>query len=143
MTAGLPVSTLNGTGPAFPTFGGKSRAALWSDDTYYYPVKSRYGGVSGYLLTVGSNGQWGSVCGTGFTGSDAMVACRELGWTSGDAGTYLDDSSVTGIPRPAMADVSCVGNESSIWDCKHSSTAGGKCNAGYAQVLCNTTAVGE
>lgn len=44
--------------------------------------------VNGTLLNEGrievcTNGVWGSICGSNFDPIDAVVACRELGYTSG------------------------------------------------------------
>ncbi|XP_006891410.1 PREDICTED: uncharacterized protein LOC102863260 [Elephantulus edwardii] len=62
--------------------------------------------------------EWGTVCNNGWDIDDVSVICRQLGcpdaikavgWTNSSAGTG----------RIWMEHVSCRGNESALWDCKH------------------------
>ncbi|XP_022088508.1 neurotrypsin-like isoform X2 [Acanthaster planci] len=51
------------------------------------------------------NGQWGSVCSTGWDAADASVVCRQLGLYGQGTGHVL------------MENVACHGNESRLSDC--------------------------
>ena len=62
--------------------------------------------------------EWGTVCNNGWDLAAVSVVCKQLwcptvitakGWTNSSAGTG----------RIWMDHVSCRGNESALWDCKH------------------------
>lgn len=63
----------------------------------------------------------GRVCSDGWDDNDAMVACREMGYTGGEAYRHFRASYVfTNYYGPYWtSEVSCTGNESSLADCKH------------------------
>ena len=69
-------------------------------------------------LEVKIDGEWGSVCGHGFSREAATVACRQLG-----LGAYVSyhksDARNGGYGDIKLRDVACVGNEESLLDCPH------------------------
>jgi hypothetical protein len=68
-------------------------------------------GTSSGLLEVFHDGQWGTVCDDGFSTTNANVACRELGYSSG----YM--TNATGSGQIWMDGVNCTGTETSLLDC--------------------------
>ena len=64
-------------------------------------------------------GKWGTVCDNKWDDKDATVVCKQLGFKFGRALSNGDGSVGSG---PIVLDrVECVGNESHIGKCKHSS----------------------
>ena len=64
------------------------------------------------------NGQWGSVCDDGWDLNDALVVCRQLGYSRAiDAKSHAFYGQGSG--RIWLDDVTCYGTESSIADCSH------------------------
>uniref|UniRef100_A0AAR2JD92 Lysyl oxidase homolog n=1 Tax=Pygocentrus nattereri TaxID=42514 RepID=A0AAR2JD92_PYGNA len=65
-------------------------------------------------------GQWGLICGDGWTSREAMVACRQLGLGYASSGLsetwYWDSSNVTEM---VMSGVKCRGDEMTLSDCQH------------------------
>ena len=63
------------------------------------------------------NGAWGTVCDDSWDSNDAMVVCRELGFSA--AGAIARDLAAfgQGTDPIVLDDVNCVGTESSILDC--------------------------
>ncbi|KAI4893693.1 hypothetical protein NFI96_000592 [Prochilodus magdalenae] len=65
-------------------------------------------------------GQWGLICGDGWTSREAMVACRQLGLGFASSGLsetwYWDSSNVTEM---VMSGVKCRGDEMTLSDCQH------------------------
>ncbi|XP_021168080.2 lysyl oxidase homolog 3B isoform X2 [Fundulus heteroclitus] len=103
------------------------------------------GGRSNYegRLEVRVGAKWGTVCSTGWTTKEAMVACRQLGLGySMHAVTetwYWDSSNVTEM---VMSGVKCTGSEMALSHCQHHKTvscqkAAAKFSAG---VICSETA---
>ncbi|XP_019854372.1 PREDICTED: scavenger receptor cysteine-rich domain superfamily protein-like [Amphimedon queenslandica] len=73
-------------------------------------------------LEVCSDGNWGSVCSTGFDPTDAYVVCNELGL--GDAEpTVYNTSAMYGDGDGAIifSDFGCEGYETNVFDCSRSS----------------------
>ncbi|XP_051976517.1 deleted in malignant brain tumors 1 protein-like [Xyrauchen texanus] len=84
------------------------------------------------------NGTWGTVCDKGWDLSDAAVVCREMG-----CGDVIEEKNSSYFGQGSgsiwMADVNCVGNESTLsscesskWgmnDCDHSKDAGVVCQS--------------
>ena len=63
-------------------------------------------------------GKWGTVCDHGWNDTDASVACRQLGL--GSAGTAVSSAYFGKGSGPIwLDDMSCYGNESSLFDCQH------------------------
>ncbi|XP_067106406.1 neurotrypsin [Osmerus mordax] len=83
------------------------------------------GGEGSYegRLEIFYRGQWGTVCDDGWTDSNTQVACRQLGFRSGE--TILSEGAeVTPVPRFGVGsgpilldDVSCTGKEPSLSLC--------------------------
>uniref|UniRef100_A0A8C8UDR1 CD163 antigen n=1 Tax=Peromyscus maniculatus bairdii TaxID=230844 RepID=A0A8C8UDR1_PERMB len=62
--------------------------------------------------------KWGTVCGNGWSTKEVSVVCRQLGCpTSIQALGWANSSAGSG--HIWMDKVSCTGNESALWDCKH------------------------
>ncbi|XP_036155210.1 scavenger receptor cysteine-rich type 1 protein M130-like isoform X2 [Myotis myotis] len=62
--------------------------------------------------------EWGTVCNHGWGMDEASVICRQLGCPTFIQATGWTNSS-GGSGRIWMDHVSCRGNESAIWNCKH------------------------
>nr|XP_028584871.1 neurotrypsin-like [Podarcis muralis] len=65
------------------------------------------------------NGSWGCVCDDGWTGINAQVACRQLGF-SGPAQLAAEGEFASGQGFILLDDVACTGSELSLFDCPHS-----------------------
>ncbi|XP_061490764.1 neurotrypsin-like isoform X4 [Rhineura floridana] len=65
------------------------------------------------------NGGWGCVCDDGWTGINAQVACRQLGF-SGPARLASEGEFASGQGFILLDDVACKGTELSLFDCPHS-----------------------
>lgn len=63
--------------------------------------------------------EWGTVCNTGWDMDEVSVICRQLGCPTAIKATGWTNSSA-GSGRIWMDHVFCRGNESTLWDCKHS-----------------------
>ena len=88
---------------------------------YYTGVAVRLVGGSSYYegrVEVNYNGEWGTVCDDGWSGIDAGVVCRQLGfgsYGSSYSGAYFGAGS-----GPIWLDnVACIGNESTLASCGH------------------------
>ncbi|KAM5254798.1 scavenger receptor cysteine-rich type 1 protein M130 [Hipposideros larvatus] len=63
-------------------------------------------------------GEWGTVCNNGWDMDEVSVICRQLGCPTSIKSTGWTNSSA-GSGRIWMDHVSCRGNESALWNCKH------------------------
>ncbi|XP_072273478.1 scavenger receptor cysteine-rich type 1 protein M130 isoform X3 [Pyxicephalus adspersus] len=72
-------------------------------------------------LEVKHQGEWGTVCGEYWQKKEAEVVCRQLGCTSfhGEAAMVKATSFGPGSGRIWFSDVTCSGEESDLWQCKH------------------------
>jgi len=66
------------------------------------------------------NNKWFSVCDNGWDDNDAVVVCKQLGYSGGSArsGAYFGEG--TGLVL--IDTVNCTGNESNIFSCDNSYT---------------------
>ncbi|XP_032246899.1 scavenger receptor cysteine-rich type 1 protein M130 [Phoca vitulina] len=62
--------------------------------------------------------EWGTVCNNGWGMDEVSVVCRQLGCPTAIKATGWANSR-PGSGRIWMDHVSCRGNESALWDCKH------------------------
>ena len=73
------------------------------------------------------NGRWGTVCDDSWGSSDAVVACRQMGF----AGVSVSDSSQFGSGSSSQSiwldDVGCSGSESRLIDCNHAGIGNDNC----------------
>ncbi|KAL3996060.1 deoxyribonuclease-1-like protein [Sarotherodon galilaeus] len=87
-------------------------------------------------VEVFNDGQWGTVCDDLWDLNDANVVCRQLG--CGSARSALQNAAFGEGSGPIWLDnVDCVGNESSITDCRHNGL--GVHNCGHsedASIIC-------
>ena len=70
-------------------------------------------------VLVEKDGINGTICSKGWTKQDAMVACRQMGYTGGVPFGPRYYSSRTPI---WMSDINCTGNETSISQCQYNDT---------------------
>uniref|UniRef100_A0A8C8UB53 CD163 antigen n=1 Tax=Peromyscus maniculatus bairdii TaxID=230844 RepID=A0A8C8UB53_PERMB len=62
--------------------------------------------------------KWGTVCGNGWSTKEVSVVCRQLGCPTFIQALGWANSSA-GSGHIWMDKVSCTGNESALWDCRH------------------------
>ncbi|XP_033124328.1 uncharacterized protein LOC117122741 [Anneissia japonica] len=74
------------------------------------------------LLEIYWNGNWGSVCSTGWTSFNADVVCRMLGFLGSDLNDCCSSNPIT-KNSIYVADVKCDGNEDHIKSCPHAITS--------------------
>jgi hypothetical protein len=74
-------------------------------------------------LEVRVGGSWGTVCGDDFSDIDAKVVCRYLSYDVSDSSMFSHTQSLGGGTGAIfMDDVACVGTETTLASCAHSST---------------------
>eukprot|EP00892_Ulva_mutabilis_P004523 jgi/Ulvmu1/2442/UM135_0002.1 len=81
--------------------------------------------VNGYAtgaLQVFCEGAWGAVCNSNFDNRDALVACRQLGFSSGliqpsPQGFQFGNPDPAIVAPFALENLGCAGNESRLVDC--------------------------
>ena len=95
-------------------------------------------------VEVYAEGKWGFVCDDGWDRNDALVVCRQLG--------YSDVRRITtfgffgnGIGSVQLDDLECIGNESSLLECPHNGVgihdcfsfevAGVECGGNFCSIL--------
>ena len=61
------------------------------------------------------NGTWGTVCDDGWGRNEARVVCRQLGFQDAERAYRF----VAGSGQIWLDDVDCVGDESSLFSCRH------------------------
>ena len=70
-------------------------------------------------VEVWHNGQWGTVCESGWNYNNVKVVCRQLGLSYVNAeiktGAYFDN----GTRHVWLNDVVCTGSEENLWSCEH------------------------
>jgi len=61
------------------------------------------------------NNRWSTICDNGWDDNDAIVVCKQLGYSGGSArsGAYFGE----GTGSILLNNVNCSGNESSIFEC--------------------------
>lgn len=75
-------------------------------------------------LEIYLNSSWGTICDDYWTGGDAEVACRQLGYEGGEGNVerYLRGYFPEGTGPIHLDDMQCRGRESSLLDCTHTRT---------------------
>ena len=66
------------------------------------------------------DGEWGTVCGDGFTVENANVVCRSLGFGTAENFHIANPTGRWGFDKVWLENVKCIGNETTIESCKHS-----------------------
>jgi hypothetical protein len=89
------------------------------------------------------NGKWGTVCDDSWsaTANDAIVVCRQLGYTSSGATALSNAHFGQGSDDIVMDDVACSGSESKLTYCSYTSSH----NCGHnedASVQCQQSIIG-
>jgi len=74
--------------------------------------------VHGRLQVFSPRHKWTALCRSGWGIDNTRVACRQLGFLDG-AGTYNSDDDDDEQPWRTLDGVSCVGNETSLFDCDY------------------------
>ena len=93
-------------------------------------------------MEISYSGQWGTVCSDRWDIDDAMVVCKQLGFTGamdvGDATTYGEGTG------PIWLDsVDCSGSEETLNECRHDGWGTSDCEHSHdAGVVCSTPARG-
>ena len=87
-------------------------------------------------LEVFHDGQWGGVCDDFFSQTDATVACRQLGYTDGEARRY-ERRPLSGGMGFWLDNLNCAGTESQLGLCPHNGWGNHNCGAREAaSVFC-------
>lgn len=81
-------------------------------------------------LEVYYNGQWGTVCDDSFTNSGARVVCKMLGFPWYNAVEHHDAYYGQGTLPILVDEVTCLGTESSIFECSHAAWYKPDCHHG-------------
>ena len=68
-------------------------------------------------LEVIHNGKYGTICGDSFDDTDALVACRELGYKGGYR--FPAEAVQDGTGQILLDDLHCTGTEKRLLDCQH------------------------
>lgn len=94
-------------------------------------------GVDDILQVSNDNGvTWLPVCDDGFGQEEAAVACRAMGFSG--VQSYDVSVRVTGSDRFGLDDLFCSGNESNLFECRHSPWGSENCgNYEHVQLVCN------
>ena len=82
------------------------------------------------------NGAWGTVCDDSWDINDAHVVCRQLGFPNA-VDAYQSAHYGQGTGQIWLDDVNCLGNESSLFSCRHGGVGSHNCGHGEdASVRC-------
>ena len=82
------------------------------------------------------NGAWGTVCDDSWDINDAHVVCRQLGFPNA-VDAYQSAHYGQGTGQIWLDDVNCLGNESSLFSCRHGGVRSHNCGHGEdASVRC-------
>ena len=85
------------------------------------------------------NGTWGTVCDDGWGINQARVVCKQLGFRNA-LNAYQSARHGWGTGPILLDGVKCLGNESSLFSCKHSGVGIHNCNHDEdAGVRCGNT----
>ena len=85
------------------------------------------------------NGAWGTVCDDGWDINDADVVCRQLGFRVA-LNAYRKARYGQGTGPILLDDVSCVGDESSLFSCEHRGLKNHNCGHSQdASIRCGNT----
>ena len=85
------------------------------------------------------NGQWGTICDSGWNMNAAKVACRELGYKYGVRAIKGGEVPV-GTGKIWLDNLACSGSEKNISRCPHRGWGMGRCNHSKdAGVECSRT----
>ncbi|CAG2197845.1 unnamed protein product [Mytilus edulis] len=90
------------------------------------------------------NGQWGTVCDTGFGNEEAQVVCKMLGFRDGTTDAYAKNTSFYGPSDKTiyLDQLSCTGTELDINGCRTKEWGYRTCDNNHeAGVLCKATNV--
>jgi deleted-in-malignant-brain-tumors protein 1 len=74
------------------------------------------------------NETWGTVCDDFWSGLDARVVCRQLGYTYTDAESFGNAHFGQGSGPILLDDVTCGGNEQSLISCRHRGIGNENCD---------------
>ena len=93
------------------------------------------------------NKEWGTICDDRWDGKEALVVCRQLGYSDAEVHVALHEAFFGSGPNPIHLDeVNCVGNEERLSDCQHAPLGIHNClQEEDASVLCTgeTLSAGE
>jgi len=94
-------------------------------------------GVLNILQTTNDNGAtWLSVCDDSFGQEEATVACRELGFR-GSVQSMTTGVYVAGDASFGWDDLTCLGSETSLAECRHTAWGSENCDeAEHVQLIC-------
>ncbi|XP_052793637.1 scavenger receptor cysteine-rich domain superfamily protein-like isoform X2 [Mya arenaria] len=84
------------------------------------------------MVKVSVNGEWGVICDSDWTNMDARVACRQLGFKDGLAGSMVVKPLGTGPLW--LREIECSGDEKSIFSCPGQFFVAHKKNPKYAKL---------
>lgn len=105
------------------------------------------------VVEVCINARWGTICKNDWNNTTALVVCRQLGHQNGlhhnvfnlwcvkivynnYIGVIADQSQFSAITRLVqLSEVSCRGNETSIYECSYSTSSSATCS-GVAAIVC-------